>query len=169
MAKKNIEEEEFEKLLNQTPWYKNGRIDYFYYPINQAAKECQSKDVREFRNACFLISSMAGSGRLDALFMLMGMFEYYKTDFQKLNIIADNLQSSKNEKYVNFLFDVFQKTQSSNSSRVFLDIMLKKLSYFNKKIAKERFQQLLEDKKYTYRMKNKFENILNELNEIDKY
>ena len=157
---KELSEKEAEEFLKQIPWLKDGQIDYFKYPIEHAARDCSSSNAEKFRNGARLLMDMAAVGRKDAMFMLFGMFEYYKNDYKKLEVIVLHIPDSDNERFVNFLFDFFEKTESSNKSRQFLNLMLKNLEYVNKEIAVKRFNQLLQNPKYTHRMKAKFKDIL---------
>jgi len=157
---KTVSEKEVEKLLNQVPWYDNGTIIYSKYPIELPARDCCSTDPDKFRNGARMLMEMAAVGRKDAMFMFFGLFEYYKTDYKKLEVIVYSIPHSENEKFVHFLFDFFERTESSNSSRIFLNQMLQNLEYVNKEIAIQRFKQLLENPKYSHRMKAKFEEIL---------
>lgn len=155
-----INSKDFEKKLNQLAWYNNGSIDFSKYPIEHPAKDCCSHDEEKFRNAVNILMEMTAAGRKDAMLMLFGLFEYYKNDYKKLEVIVYNMPEIDNEIFVNFLFDFFEKTESNNTTRFFLKQMLHKLKFMNREIAIRRFHRLLENPKYSYRMKKKFKEIL---------
>ncbi len=75
--------ENIEKLLNSLPWFINGQIDYSKYPIDRPAKDCFSTDEQKFRNASRILNEMTAAGRIDAMIMLFGLFEYYKNNYKK--------------------------------------------------------------------------------------
>lgn len=163
---KKLSEKEIEKLLAKVPWLKNGSIDYSLYPIKHVVEDYCSEDEEKFRNAARILMEMSAIGRKDAMIMLFGLFEYYKNDYKKLETIVYYVPFSDNEEFSNFLFDVFDRTKSSNTTRQFLNLLLKNFRKLNRKIYVFRLHKFLDDKKYSYRMKAKFKELLEEMNEM---
>jgi len=152
-------------LLQQLnpPWItKEGYLDLTKFPIDSILKQSLSKDLKEFRSSCITLSSMSSRNRLEAQIYLIGLFEYFSENLDKLTIIVENLSlaDTKNKKYAELLFRELKRIKSSNSTRKYLNAILKKLSDFPLEIIEDGFNELINNDTFSYRMKNKFKEIL---------
>lgn len=161
---KTSKEKEIEELFKHVSWIaKDGQFDYSKYPIEHPLKDSMSTDNSKFRNACNLINSMIQAGRNDALVYLFGLFEYYRHDIRKLEVIADRLEYITNPLLITFLFKKIKETPSNNTNRVFINLIIKKLSHCKADLVIDDFCQLRDDKTFSYKMKQKFEEIIYKL------
>jgi len=146
------------------PWLtEEGYIDYSKYPIEHPAKDSLSSDEQKFRNACKLLGSMSNKGRKDAAIFLFGLICYYNNDIKRLEIIVENLGYFKTKECVNFLFGEIERVKSSNTTRTYINTIIDTLRYFPSDLVLEKFIEFSENKKFSYRMRNKFLAIVEEL------
>jgi len=142
---------------------KEGYIDYSKYPIEHPAKDSLSSDEQKFRNACRLLGSMSNEGRKDAAIFLFGLISYYNNDIKKLEIIVENLGYFKTKECVIFLFGEIERVKSNNTTRKYINTIIDTLRYFPSDLVLEKFIEFSENKKFSYRMRNKFSAIVEEL------
>ena len=170
IKEKQISLPDFQKLSKLVPWItKDGDFDYSKYPLEQPAKDALSTDDSKFRNACYLIITMAKEKRADALIFLYGMFEYYKNDIKRLEILAERLVTIDDIKFVNFLFNQIKETKSSATTRIYISELINKLSYYSSELIIPGFEELLNDKRFSFRMKDKFKKVLYRFKEHSYY
>jgi hypothetical protein len=153
----------WEELTKVVPWMTEDGFDYSKYPIENLAKDVLSQDDEKFRNAVRMIIQMSIVNREDALIVLFGLFEYYKNDIKKLETIANNLVVINNSKFVDLLFNQINNTKSTNTTRIYLNLIIKSLSRYPPELVLEGFEKLLENKSFSYRMRIKFKDIIDEL------
>jgi hypothetical protein len=135
---------------------KAGQMTFSQIPLDQPAKDSLNIDDYKFRNACRLLGSMVSENRIDAGLFLIGLLVYYKGNIKRLEVIVENLKYFINSSCANFLFDELINTESNNTNRIYLNSIIDILSFFPKEMVLERFYDLSVDKRFTYRMKNKF-------------
>ncbi len=146
------------------PWLtKEGDIDFSKYPIEHPLRDSLSNDEQKFRNACRLLGSMSEEGRKDAAIFLFGLICYYNNDIKKLEIIVENLRYFKTKECVNFLFGEIERIKSSNTTRIYINTIIDILRYFPSDLVLEKFIEFSENKKFSYKMRNKFLAVVEEL------
>ena len=99
---------------------------------------------------------MSNEGRKDAAIFLFGLICYYKNDIKRLEIIVENLINFKTKECVNFLFDEIERVKSSNTTRIYINTIIDTLRYFPSDLVLEKFIEFSENKKFSYKMRNKF-------------
>lgn len=155
-----LSNKDIDKLLNQIPWFVNGTFDYAKYPIEHITRDAFSNDRQKISNTIYLLTEMILAGRKDALCFFYGLFEFFKDDIRTMEIIAERLCRIENKQYVNFLFKQIEITESSNTTRIYLNSLIKVLSHYQLEWIENGFRSLIENKKFSYRMKQKFLEIL---------
>ncbi|MCD4695257.1 MAG: hypothetical protein K8S16_03365 [Bacteroidales bacterium] len=146
------------------PWLtEEGYFDYSKYPIEHPAKDSLSNDKQKFRNACRLLGSMANEGRKDAAIFLFGLIYYYNDDIKRLEIIVENFKYFETKECVNFLFSEIKRVKSSNTTRKYINTIIDTLLYFPSDLVLEKFIEFSKNQKFTYRMRNKFLAVVEEL------
>ena len=75
-------------------------------------------------------------------------------------LIIEALQHIKTPEAASLLFTELNQIESSNSTRVYIDTILKSLRYFPVDLVEDGFESLLDDARWSYRMKRKFREIL---------
>ena len=146
------------------PWLtEEGYVELSKYPINNPAKNSLSRDEQKFRNACRLLGSMAWQGSKEAAIFLFGLISYYNNDIKKLEIIVENFRNFRTKECVSFLFGEIERVKSSNTTRKYINTIINTLRYFPTELVLGKFIEFSEKKKFSYRMRNKFSAIIEEL------
>jgi hypothetical protein len=157
---RNLSSKELEDLYKKLPWFTKDGIDFSKYPLEHPARDITSGDPEKFRSACSIIVSMAERKRQDAIIFIYGLFEYFKNDIKKLEVIANQLGYIENVEFINFLFKQIKETKSTNSNRVYINLLIEKLCSYRPKLVIAGFEELLHHEGFTYRMKEKFVEII---------
>jgi len=113
------------------PWItKDGYIDLSRLPIDSILKQSLSKDEDKFRSACNMLASMYSAGRPEAAVFLYGLFMLHRNDRTRKEPIIDALGHVKTAETADLLFRELNQTESSNSTRAYIGVILKSLRYF---------------------------------------
>ena len=153
-------EKDILKNLNVPGITKDGYIDLKKFPIDSTLRQSMGDNDRDFDSACRTLGSMYCAGREEAAVYLYGLLSFYKNDIYRKERIVDSLGHVKTDECAQLLFAELNKTESSNTTRKYINAVLKSLSYFPLEQIEEGFERLLKDKKWSYRMKTKFREIL---------
>ena len=155
-------EKEKDILKNlDVPWVtKDGFLDMAKFPIDSTLKQAVGKNEEYFRSSCRTLISMYVAGRLEAAIVLYGLLIHNNNKIERKEIIVEALGHVKTKKSADLLFKELHQTVSSNSTRKYINSILKSLQMFPLENINEGFEALLLEKKWSYRMKNKFKAIL---------
>ena len=152
-----------EGILNSlnVPWITtDGDLDFSKFPIDSVLKQSLSADEENFRSSCHVLVSMYLAGRTEAAAYLYGLFILCRNDRIKKELIVDALGHVKTPESASLLFSELSQTESSNSSRSYIKTILSSLKRFPLNLVEDGFNGLLNDRRWTYRMKLKFKEIL---------
>jgi len=150
-----------ERDHRNAPWItKGGGIDLNRLPIGFVLKQALEKNPEPFRSSCILLTSMYSAGREEAAVFLYGLFIHYQGDRARKEVIAEALRHVRTGTSAEILFSELDRTDSSNTTRGYINTILTTLSRFPSTLVEEGFTRLLENKKWSYRMKRKFQAIL---------
>lgn len=156
-------EDDILRKLN-VPWItKDGYLDLAKFPIDSVLKQAISAKDKDFRSACRILTSMYGAGRSEAAIFLFGLLIHNGSDIVRKEKIVEALGRIKAKATTDLLFRELRLTVSSNSTRVYINRILKTLKSFPLEFIKDGFEDLLKDSKWSYRMKKKFKEILEEV------
>ena len=159
---KDKKEDILKKL--KVPWLtKDGFVDLAKFPIDSILKKAISEKEQDFRSSCRTLVSMYVSGRTEAAIFLYGLLVYNEDDIFRKEAIVEALGHVETKESANLLFRELQHIVSSNSTRSYINTILRSLKYFPLEYVKEGFEELLNDKKWSYRMKRKFRDILEKI------
>ena len=100
------------------------------------------------------------AGRTEAAVYLYGLFILCRNDRIKKELIVDALGHVKTPQSASLLFGELNQTESSNSSRSYIKTILSSLKRFPLNLVEDGFNGLLNDRRWSYRMKLKFKEIL---------
>jgi len=143
------------------PWItKDGYFDFTKYPIDSVLKQALSQDDNEFIGACSVLSSMYNSGRQEAAIYMYGLIGQYYCNISRKDIIIKFIKVVKTKECANILFKELNGIKSNNSSRNYINTMINVLMEFPLVHIKDGFEELLNNKKWSAKMKRKFEDIL---------
>lgn len=143
------------------PWItKDGYIDLSKLPIDSTLKQSLSKDEEKFRHACLMLASMYSAGKTEAAVFLYGLLILYRNDISRKESIVNALGHVRTAETADLLFRELSETESSNSIRGYINAILKSLTRFPLNLIEDGFNGLLDDNRWSYRMKRKFREIL---------
>jgi len=146
------------------PWItKDGYLDLAKFPIDSILKQALRANDQDFQSSCRTLASMYVAGRTEAAIFLYGLLVYNCGDILRKEAIVDALGNVKTKESAHMLFRELRNTVSSNATRMYINTILKSLKRFPSESVMEDFKILLNDKKWSYRMKKKFKDILQEL------
>jgi hypothetical protein len=84
-----------------------------------------------------------------------------KRNIKRKESIVEALGHIKTKESAELLFSELDQTISSNSTRKYINSILRSLQMFPLEEINEGFEKLLSERKWSHRMKNKFKAILN--------
>jgi hypothetical protein len=135
-----------------------GTIDLAELPIDGILKQAIDPEFERFHSACVLLGSMAGAGRLEAGLYLIGLLGCYASDLQRLEVIAGQLAHFPHESSANALLAEIRRVRSSNTTRRYLDRVLRSLAVLPLHLVKSGLEVLAEDTSFSPKMRAKFRN-----------
>lgn len=148
----------------KVPWItKDGDLDLSKFPIDSTLKQSISTDEETFRSACRTLVSMYTAGRMEAAVFLYGLLIFYRNNRTRKESIVEALGHVKTAEAAHLLFSELNQTESSNSSRGYIKTILKSLRFFPFDLVEDGFNSLLNDSRWSYRMKRKFREILDRI------
>ncbi len=143
-------------------------FSFFKYSIEHPAKDSLSTDEKKFGNACRILGSMVNEKRTDAGIFLLGLIVYYKKkDIKRLEVIVENLKYFENTVCSDFLFEEIINTESNNKNRIYINTIIDILSRFKPEMVIDRFYEFSIDKRFSYKMRNKFLCVIENLENRD--
>lgn len=144
------------RKLGNPPWITaEGTIDLTKMPIDFLLRQAIDAEFEQFRSACQLLGSMANAGRLEAGLYLIGLLGYYASDLQRLEVIAEELRHFPDESSANALFAEIRRVKSSNTTRRYLDQVLRSLATLPPHLVKSGLEGLADDTSFSPKMRAK--------------
>ena len=151
----------FHNEINDAPWItKDGYFDVTKFPIDSILAQIQREDEESFLGALSILQSMQLHGRQEAGIFLMGFLANLSDDWEKRIEVVKAIKGFHALGCANLLFSEMKRVKSSNTTRRYLNTVLEALADMPLHLIKSGFEELLRDKGFSYRMKNKFESIL---------
>ena len=143
------------------PWMtKDGCIDLSKIPIDSVLRRTVIKDDNEFRDACSVLRAVYHAGREDAGIYLYGLFIHNNENMGRKELIVRALSDVQTKESAYMLFKELTDIDSNNKTRGYINEILKCLSRYPIDLISDGFEALLKDRKWSYRMKNKFKEII---------
>ena len=157
-------EEDFDLSNLNVPWVtKDGFLDLTKLPMESTLAQAVGDDIEEFRSACHLLGSMASAGRTTAAVFLYGLLAFCRDDLTRREPVVEALRYVRTRQAAHLLFEELNQTESSNTTRGYINAVLKALEGFPLECVEDGFERLLSDPKWSYKMKRKFSEILEEI------
>jgi len=135
-----------------------GTLDLAELPIDGILKQAIDPEFERFRSACELLGCMARAGRREAGVYLIGLLGCYPSDLQRLEVIAGQLGHFPHESSANALLAEIRRVRSSNTTRRYLDRLLRSLADLPLHLVKSGLEILAEDTSFSSNMRAKFRN-----------
>ncbi len=150
--------------MPNVPWLtKDGYLDLNKLPIDSVLTQAVGDNEEQFRSACRVLASMVSAGRTEAGVFLYGLLRFCGDNRVKKESVVEALGTVRTHQSADLLFEELKKTESSNSTRGYLNAVLKALRRMPLELVRDGFENLLCDSKWSYRMKRKFEDVLAEM------
>jgi len=148
--------------IGTVPWITaDGTLDLAELPIDATLKQTLSGDIDRFRSGCVLLGSMASGSRPEAGVHLIGLLRYYASDLERLEIVAEQLVHFRHESSAHALLGEIRRVKSSNSTRRYLDQVLRSLAHLPRHLVDPGLQDLADDTSFSPKMRAKFRDLLN--------
>ena len=146
------------------PWItEDGCFDPTKYPLDGVLAQTLSNDEGEFRSGCRLLQSMASQGRTEAGVCLLGLAHCYAENLERLSIIAECLGHFNCRASTELLLAELRRVKSSNSTRCYIKRVLEAVSHFPYEMVGEGLERLADDSSFSYKMRQKFRGLADEL------
>jgi hypothetical protein len=139
-----------------------GGIDLAKIPLDFNYRTAVEADPDRVRNSISVLESSAINGRIDAGVFLMGLLLYLPADAWEQRIrVAEALGAFRNERCAALLCSELRRVQSTNTSRRYLDAIVRALAKFPPEMRNE-LEELAEDTAFSPKMRAKFRRALGE-------
>ena len=144
------------------PWIgKDGGIDLLKIPIDSVLRRSVLEGDKEFRGACSVLRAVYQAGRMEAGIYLYGLFIHNYGNMARKELLVSALSDVPTKESASILFRELNYVESNNTTRGYINSILKSLSRYPKDITYDGFVALLNDRKWSYKMKKKFAEIIN--------
>jgi hypothetical protein len=140
-----------------------GTLDLEEFPIDSVLRQALDADPQRFRAGCTLLASMAASGRTEAGVFLVGVFHHYAGDRSRQEAVVEQLQHVPHPAAATVLLAELRRVKSSNSTRRYLDRVLRSLTSLPRALVAEALGELAADTSFSPRMRAKLRAALAEL------
>jgi len=146
---------------SNVPWTRNdGGIDFKKIPIEAALNNVIDGNNDELRGRCGVLAFMYNEGKKEAAIFLYGLIAQNYNNIARKEIIIKSLKDIETKEAAEILFNELKYIVSDNTTRGYIDEILKALKHYPTEIIKNGFESLLRDKKWSIKMKRKFEEVL---------
>ncbi|MEK6631383.1 MAG: hypothetical protein AABY89_11685 [Acidobacteriota bacterium] len=143
--------------LPNVPWITaEGTFDPAKFPIDSTLRQCVSSNFNEFRSGCRFLNTMVDHGRVEAGVFLLGLLRYFEDDLNVLGVVVESLVAFQNAPCAAALFAELRRVRSSNTTRRYLDSVIKTLARFPTDVVRESFWRLAGDSAFSPKMRAKF-------------
>ena len=140
-----------------------GCFDMTRFPIDPVLKQVLSEDGEAFRSGCRVLGAMADHGRTEVVVVyLLGLMCWYRDDLHRLSTVIEQLSGAARElepEKVGLVADVLagelRRVKSSNTTRGYLDTVIRGLALLPKDVALPRLEDLAADRSFSQKMRAK--------------
>jgi hypothetical protein len=140
-----------------------GYFDFEKFPIDSVLRQAIDTDGQRFRTGCRVLGSMAAAGRVEAGVFLVGLLRYYGADLDRLGEVVEQLRFFAHESSAGALLAELRRVKSSNTTRRYLDRVLRSLTYFPATLVEDRLRELAADPAFSPKMRAKLRVAIGEL------
>jgi hypothetical protein len=141
----------------KVPWItRDGSLDLRKFPIDSVLKQSLAENEEEFRSSCSLLGSMHAHGRHEAGIYLLGLLRYWQDDLNRLAVVVEKLCYCHTPAAADALFSELKRVPGSNTTRGYLNTVLKALKSFPVELVADGLEAFAEDRSFSYRWRAKF-------------
>ncbi len=150
------------ELSNKTvPWITpDGYLDPAKFPIGGILQQAMAADTRTFESAVRMLQMMYGGGRNEAGVFLLGLLVASGDDWDRRLTLAEALRDVRTEACARLLFGELRRTKSSNTTRRYLNAVIKTLAALPAELVHEEFASLAYDKSFSEKFRRKFRAVI---------
>lgn len=146
--------------LPPVPWITaDGYVDLGKLPIDSVLSQTLSLDNDKFRTGCTILGSMLNFDRPEAGVHLLGLLAYYAGDLKRLEVIVEQLSQFHHEAAADALLAEFRRVRSSNTTRRYLNCVLRCLSHFPGRLVDAGLAELAADTSFSPKLRAKFREV----------
>jgi hypothetical protein len=139
------------------PWItKDGFLDAAKFPIEGILQQAMEGDARTFESGVAILRMMYGRGRKEAGVFLLGLLVASDDNWDRRLAIIEALRDVQTEACARLLFAELRRIKSSNTTRRYLNGVIKTLAALPAELVQEGFDALAQDPSFSYRMRGKF-------------
>ena len=152
---------DIKKQLGNVPWItKEGFLDPAQFPIDIVLKQALSDDDRQFRSGLNMLGAMYVHGRSEVGVFLLGLLVNSDDNWEKRIKIVEAMKGIDTKPCADLLFGELKRVKSSNTTRRYLEAVIKVLSDMPSELNEEGFRTLAEDRSFSPKMRDKFRAVL---------
>ncbi len=144
--------------LPDAPWITpDGYVDMKKIPIEDTLRRTVSGDHEELRKAVSVLRACAHAGRRDAGVFLLGLLADLPADaLEERTHVVEALEHYETEGSAAALFGELRRVKSSNTTRRYLDAVLRAVTMLPAPLVREGLEKLADDTAFSYKMGAKF-------------
>ncbi|MBF8273023.1 MAG: hypothetical protein HW380_2128 [Magnetococcales bacterium] len=152
----------------RAPWISpDGHILMEKLPIDSTLENSLHPNFEQFSDACRILQSMFLHGKSGAAIFLLGLLRHYQDDIRRSTEIVNALSGYKTKPCAQALLAELRRVKNSNSTRKYINTLLKALSYFPLELVEDGLSNLADDKTFTPKMRARFKSILKDTHKND--
>jgi hypothetical protein len=159
-----------DELYERLPWItEDGFFDPAKLPIDPVLKQAVSNSRVLRRSGLSILQTMYRSGRAEAGVFLLDLLVNCDDHWEKRTMIVDALTGINTKRCADLLFGELKRVKSSNTTRRYLDAVLKVLASMPAKLVEDRLESLADDKSFSPKMRAKFRLVLEKRFRAEEY
>jgi hypothetical protein len=135
-------------------------IEWAKVSISENIREALSENPSVASQACRVLGFLAAHGRTDAMVFLPGLLSYHRNGLKRLEPVAESLGSCISPIVATALFEEIRRLESSNTTRTYLNLVIKILARFPQEFVEDQFVSLADDSSFSPKMRAKFRGIV---------
>lgn len=150
--------------LAALPWVtEDGALDPAKFPIEGLLRQSLDQGLDRFRAGCSMLRLLCSVGRAEAGVYLLGLLRFYQADLERLAVVVESLAGFRTPESAEALFNELRRVKSDNSTRRYLDVVLRVLSGFPRQHIEVGLRVLADDDSFSYKMRRKFRDVLEQV------
>lgn len=138
-------------------WITPAGVDPAKLPLEPILRQALEQDEERFRSACTLLGTIVSHGRREAGVFTLGLLSYYRDDFGRLSQVVRAVASFQSPETVDALTSELRRIKPSNSTRGYLNGVLKALTLLPRELVEGRLAELSRDRGFSVKWRRKFD------------
>ncbi|MDO8690121.1 MAG: hypothetical protein Q7R39_08970 [Dehalococcoidia bacterium] len=153
--------DDLRKIVGDVLWLtKSGSVDLTKFPIDATLRQALAVNWGEYRDGLSTLRSMHSRGRQEAGVFLLGLLVSSDHDWQKKTEIAEALWGYRTRACADLLLGEIKRVKNSNTTRRYLDSVIKTLAYMPQDLVRPGLLALIADTTLSRRTREKLDDAL---------